>query len=96
MSKTDYLQTVISDLQRTAGPVHTDSQKATSPTKAGELIEDQFASVARQALWLCNIGSAMMATKIICLSDVRSDGSIGKADLWDGFAGSRKTAAETF
>jgi hypothetical protein len=30
-------------------------QKATSPTKAGELIEDQFASVARQALWLCNI-----------------------------------------
>jgi hypothetical protein len=35
----------------------------------------------------------MMATKIICLSDVRSDGSIGKAD---GFAGSRKTAAETF
>jgi len=39
----------------------------------------------------------MIATKIICLSDVVSDGSsLAKADPWDGFAGSRKTAAETF
>jgi hypothetical protein len=38
----------------------------------------------------------MIATKIICLSDVVLNGSsLAKADLWDGFAGSRKTAAET-
>lgn len=38
-----------------------------------------------------------MATKIICLSDVVSDGSsLGQAGLYDGFADSRKTAAKTF
>jgi hypothetical protein len=40
---------------------------------------------------------AMITTKIICLSDVVSDGSsLGKADLGHGFAGSRKAAAESF
>jgi len=61
---------------------------------ASALNEDQFASGKLSGLAISR--SAMIATKIICLSDVVSDvSSLGKADLWDGFAGSRKTAAET-
>jgi hypothetical protein len=59
--------------------------------------EDQFASVIGKLSCFGTSRCAMIATKIICLSDVVSDGSsLGKADLWHGFAGSRKTAAETF
>jgi hypothetical protein len=65
---------------------------ATSATKARELtkinLPGRLFAISR---------NAMIATKIICLSDVVSDGSsLAKADPWDGFAGSRKTAAETF
>ena len=64
--------------------------------KGVRINEDQFASLASQAL-IAISRRAMIATKIICLSDVMSDGSsLTKAGPWDGFAGSRKTAAETF